>query len=317
MIGLMARLVCWKRFRYDSMCETCRSTCVLLVLVLVLVLLLLTTTVALLLQPPPPPPHGAIMAQYNIRMGRSSHRCVTLSSSSSSTFTTQTDSAVPIFSTNVHRLPNHSRRIPQPHHGRTWSTRLYATSSPDNDNDDNDKSNNNKQNTVDKFGWQQRWASVQSFVGGAIVGSVASAPISFLHNFVVLSQIHNHPLAQWEYDTDSNAVMGGLFAIVYRYCLRDDGDTNPQLKQGCVNAMILIRTLPQIQIPAYCTPLPLNCHHDNVLSRILFPMSYILDDANVLQQLFWTGLESTLLFTVTAQMMDMAMNQTYIVRFPG
>jgi hypothetical protein len=181
------------------------------------------------------------------------------------------------------------------------------------------ESNSSDQNQKDdeKFGWKQRWASVQCLLLGAIVGSIASAPISLFHN-LILQDIPN-PIAQWEYDTDSSAIIGGLFAIVYRYCIREDA--NPQLKQGCISAMILIRTLPQIHIPSYCTPVPLNCHHNNdhnlLLQLLPIQYFYIFDDGDVLQQLFWCGLESAVLFTVTAKMMDMAMEKNYIIRFPG
>ena len=190
-------------------------------------------------------------------------------------------------------------------------TPLYDSTSPNNNNNNNNRRND----AVEKFGWSQRWASVQCLILGAVVGSIAQAPISLLHNLVINNI---NPIAHWEYDTDSSAVIGGLFAIVYRYCIREDTD-NPQLPQGCISAMVLIRTLPQIKIPSYCTPVPLNCHHDdNILSQILpIQYLYILDDPNVLQQLFWCGLESTILFTVTAQMMDMAMDKNYIRRFPG
>ena len=194
------------------------------------------------------------------------------------------------------------------------SSQLYSTQSDHNQND-NHNSNVPNFDDNDKFGWSQRWASVQSLVLGAVVGSLSSIPISLVHNFLILTI--DNPWAQWEYDVDTNAIMGGLFAIVYRYCIRTDGHINPQLKQGCISAMILIRTLPQIHIPEYCTAFPLNCHHDNILSRLLFPMSYIFDDGIVLQQLFWAGLESTIVFTVTAQMMDKAMTQKYISQFPG
>ena len=201
----------------------------------------------------------------------------------------------------------------------TTTTRLYdASSSSSNDKNNHHHNQKNDDSQSDKFGWSQRWASIQSLILGAIVGSIASAPISLFHNLVIL-QLTN-PIAQWEYDTDVNAIIGGLFAIVYRYCIRDDGDTNPPLKQGCVSAMILIRTLPQIHIPSYCTSVPLNCHHENIITHVLSSFSstpYIFDDGIVLQQLFWSGLESTLLFTVVAQMMDHAMTRQYIQRFPG
>ena len=201
----------------------------------------------------------------------------------------------------------------------TTTTRLYdASSSSSNDKNNHHHNQKNDDSQSDKFGWSQRWASIQSLILGAIVGSIASAPISLFHNLVILQR--TNPMAQWEYDTDANAIIGGLFAIVYRYCIRDDGDTNPPLKQGCVSAMILIRTLPQIHIPSYCTSVPLNCHHENIITHLLSSFSstpYLFDDGIVLQQLFWSGLESTLLFTVVAQMMDHAMTRQYIQRFPG
>ena len=201
----------------------------------------------------------------------------------------------------------------------TTTTRLYdASSSSSNDKNNHHHNQKNDDSQSDKFGWSQRWASIQSLILGAIVGSIASAPISLFHNLVILQR--TNPMAQWEYDTDANAIIGGLFAIVYRYCIRDDGDTNPPLKQGCVSAMILIRTLPQIHIPSYCTSVPLNCHHENIITHLLSSFSstpYLFDDGIVLQQWFWSGLESTLLFTVVAQMMDHAMTRQYIQRFPG
>ena len=154
----------------------------------------------------------------------------------------------------------------------------------------------------EKFGIRQRFASIQCLVLGAIVGSIAQTPVSFLHDTVFQAG----GLAQWEYDTDMAAVTGGLFAIVYRYCIRED-TSNPQLNQGVISAMILSRTLPQIQIPSYCQAIPLTCE-DTPL--------YILN-GNVLQQLVWCGLESTFLFAGTAMAMDMAMNKGYIIRFPG
>lgn len=154
----------------------------------------------------------------------------------------------------------------------------------------------------EKFGIRQRFASVQCLILGAIVGSVAQAPISFLHDTVFQAG----GLAQWEYDTDMAAITGGLFAIVYRYCIRED-TSNPQLNQGVISALILTRTLPQVQIPSYCQAIPLNCDDAPL---------YILD-GNVLQQLIWCGSESTLLFAGTAMAMDMAMEKGYIIRFPG
>lgn len=159
----------------------------------------------------------------------------------------------------------------------------------------------------DKFGIRQRFASIQCLLLGAIVGSIAQAPASLLHDTLFNGDVGGG-LAQWEYDTDMAAVAGGLFAVVYRYCIRED-TTNPQLNQGIVSAMILTRTLPQVQIPTYCQAIPLNCDRP--------PLSFYIFDWNIIQQLLWCGLESTLLFVGTAAAMDMAMEKGYIIRFPG
>jgi hypothetical protein len=154
----------------------------------------------------------------------------------------------------------------------------------------------------EKFGWKQRLASIQCLVLGAVVGSIVQAPISFLHTTLMGAG----GLAQWEYDTDMAAVTGGLFAVVYRYCIRED--TNPQLKQGLLGAMILIRTLPQIHIPEYCQAVPLNCGP---------PLNFYILDWNIIEQLILCGLESSLLFLGTAKAMDNAMEKGYIIKFPG
>jgi hypothetical protein len=168
--------------------------------------------------------------------------------------------------------------------------------------------NNNINHNIEyneKFGWKQRLASIQCFIVGAITGSISQAPISLLHNVVTNNE---NVIGQWEYDTDMAAIIGGLFAILYRYIIRTDIN-NPQLNQGCISSMILIRTLPQIRIPSYCTSVPLNCHHP--------PLYFYIFDYNILQQLIWCGFESAVLFTATATIMDMAMDKGYIIRFPG
>jgi hypothetical protein len=161
-----------------------------------------------------------------------------------------------------------------------------------------------------KFGMKQRFASIQCLLLGAVVGSIVQSPISLLHDtlFFTGNTGGHGGWAQWEYDTDMAAIAGGLFAIVYRYCIRED-ITNPQLNQGLLGAMILIRTLPQIQIPSYCHAIPLNCGRP--------PLNFYIFDWNVIQQLMWCGLESTALFVGTAAAMDMAMEKGYIIRFPG
>lgn len=150
-----------------------------------------------------------------------------------------------------------------------------------------------------KFGMPQRIDSGKSLVLGAIVGSLAQSPVSFVRDVL----LEPNSVAQWEFDTDTAAVSAGLFAIVYRYCIRQDD--NSQLNQGVVGAFVLVRTLSRVHIPTYCIAIPLRCGP---------PLSYL--DWNILQQLFWSGLESAILFAATAKALDFAMEKGYISRFP-
>lgn len=159
-----------------------------------------------------------------------------------------------------------------------------------------DKNHNNNDN---KFGFGQRVASVQCAVLGALTGSLAVAPVVALHDLIFGSGV-----AQWEFDTDTAAVEGALFAIVYRYCVREDD--NAQLAQGVVGAFALVRTLSRIVVPSYCTALPLRCGP---------PLGYL--DWNVLGELAGNGAESAILFGAVAAAMEWATNRKYIAKFPG
>jgi len=157
----------------------------------------------------------------------------------------------------------------------------------------------NGQGDDNKFGMAQRIDSAKSLVLGLIVGSVAQAPVSFLHDVFIADS-----LAQWEFDTDAAALQAGLFAIVYRYCIRQD--ENEQLNQGVIGAFCLVRTLSRINVPGYCSAVPLHCGA---------PLGYL--DWNVLQQAAWSGAESVLMFGFTALAIDIATSKGYISKFPG
>ena len=55
------------------------------------------------------------------------------------------------------------------------------------------------------------------------------------------------------------SLQAGLFAIVYRYCIRTDN--NPMLNQGVVGAFVLTRTLSNIQTTTDCVSVPLRCKY--------------------------------------------------------
>lgn len=101
-----------------------------------------------------------------------------------------------------------------------------------------------------KFDMVQRLESVKCAVIGALSGSIAVVPVTFLH-YAATS------LSQWELATDMAAAQGALFAIVYRYAIRNDD--NPMLNEGVLGAFVIVRTLPTIQASPECTAIPLSC----------------------------------------------------------
>jgi hypothetical protein len=111
---------------------------------------------------------------------------------------------------------------------------------------------NDRDSQPDKFSFQQRVESVKCFVVGGVSGAVAMSPASALRNFIL-----GNSLAQWEFDTDMGSLEAGLFAIVYRYCVREDD--NPQLSSGCVGAFAVVRTLARMDVSESCTTIPLYC----------------------------------------------------------
>lgn len=127
--------------------------------------------------------------------------------------------------------------------------------------DDEDRDSSLDKN---KFGFGQRIDSLKSLVVGALAGSVAGLPFLALHDLVLQSpQIITNGIAQWEFDNDMAALQTGLFAIVYRYCIREDVG-NPQLNQGVVAAFAITRTLSRIVVPTYCSAIPLSCMYATV-----------------------------------------------------
>eukprot|EP00977_Amphora_coffeiformis_P029453 scaffold40816_cov168-Amphora_coffeaeformis.AAC.2 len=92
--------------------------------------------------------------------------------------------------------------------------------------------------------------------------------------------------------------MTGLFAIVYRYGVRQDSQVNPQLPQGLIGAFVLTRTLSRITLPSYCTAIVLHCG----------PPLGILD-WNVLGQLVINGIESACMYGATAAALEACMER--------
>lgn len=199
------------------------------------------------------------------------------------------------------RATRNAARLPTIPITSTRTSRLQSSSSSSNNDNDNDDK--------DKFGFVQRIDSVKSLLVGALVGSIAIAIPEAIHA-VLLAPAWNLPgaaatLAQFEFDCDAAAVTSGLFAIVYRYGVRQDTN-NPQLNQGLVSAFVVTRTLSRVVLPSYCTAVSLHCGP---------PFGYV--DWNVLAQLAVNGAESAVLYSATAAAMDACMTRGWISRFPG
>eukprot|EP00579_Thalassiosira_antarctica_P000759 CAMPEP_0201873976 /NCGR_PEP_ID=MMETSP0902-20130614/6356_1 /ASSEMBLY_ACC=CAM_ASM_000551 /TAXON_ID=420261 /ORGANISM="Thalassiosira antarctica, Strain CCMP982" /LENGTH=219 /DNA_ID=CAMNT_0048400729 /DNA_START=57 /DNA_END=716 /DNA_ORIENTATION=+ len=161
-----------------------------------------------------------------------------------------------------------------------------------NDNDD-------KNNSDDKFSFPQKIESIKTAALGAIAGGIVATP------FIALHDIPAYGAAAWEFDTDMGSLQSALFAIVYRYCVREEDD-NEMLNMGVVGAFVVVRTLSRIRVPSYCTAVPLDCGA---------PLGYF--DYNMLQQLALNGLESAALFGGAAAAMEYAYSKKWISKFPN
>eukprot|EP00548_Thalassiothrix_antarctica_P003056 CAMPEP_0194147172 /NCGR_PEP_ID=MMETSP0152-20130528/22564_1 /TAXON_ID=1049557 /ORGANISM="Thalassiothrix antarctica, Strain L6-D1" /LENGTH=233 /DNA_ID=CAMNT_0038847875 /DNA_START=28 /DNA_END=729 /DNA_ORIENTATION=+ len=157
----------------------------------------------------------------------------------------------------------------------------------------------------DKFTFWQRIESIKSGVVGLFAGGIALTPASLIHDTLFGGNVVQNGFAQWEFDTDMGSLQGALFAIVYRYCIRE-GDDNKQLNDGIVGAFVVTRTLSKIVVPVYCTAAPLDCGD---------PLGYF--DWDMLNQAAFNGLESQLLFGGAAMAMDSCFKKGWISKFPA
>lgn len=180
-----------------------------------------------------------------------------------------------------------------------------------------------------KFGFFQRIESVKCLAVGVVTGSIALAPFALVHDLLLVpSIIDTNGLAQFEFDSDAAALQNGLFAIVYRYCIRTD--TNPQLQDGVVGAFALTRALSRVVVPPSCNAIPLYCKFSPKAVCISFrrsdscmfyyfthkggpPLGYL--DWSLLSQLAVNGVESFAMFTATATAINYCMERNIISKF--
>jgi hypothetical protein len=154
----------------------------------------------------------------------------------------------------------------------------------------------------------QRIESIKSLIIGAVVGSISLIPSSFVHDQILWPmylQSSTNTMAQWEYDQDVAAIQCGLFAIMYRYSVRND-TLNQPLKQGIVMSFVIVRSTSRLIMPSYCTALPLYCGS---------PMGYF--DWTLLVQLLLNSIESYIMFQSTASALDASIERGFLSKFPS
>lgn len=155
-----------------------------------------------------------------------------------------------------------------------------------------------------EFNFPQRIESIKAGVVGLIAGGLALAPIAAFHDILFPGDSIANGVAQWEFDTDTGSITTALFAIVYRYCVRDGEEKNEMLQMGVVGAFVLVRTLARIRVPVYCSAAPLDCGD---------PFGYF--DSAMIQQAVGSGLESMVMFGATALALEYCYENGYISRF--
>jgi len=156
----------------------------------------------------------------------------------------------------------------------------------------------------EKFSFAQRIESTKTGVVGLLAGGISLTPVAAIHDIVFPGDSIPGGAAQWEFDTDMGSIETALFAIVYRYCVRQGEETNEMLGMGVVGAFVVVRTLSRVRVSEYCTYAPLDCGE---------PFGYF--DWNMLQQAAFSGLESAVMFGATAAAMNYCYKRRIISRF--
>ena len=147
---------------------------------------------------------------------------------------------------------------------------------------------------VDDFG--ERIESLKTGVVAGLAAAVAGTPLGIV--------VDAGDVAQWEFDTDQLALMGGLFGLVFRYAVR--GDENPQLRMGVVGAFALTRALARVRVSDACDAVPLRCGE---------PLGYL--DYDMLVQIAGGVVESGVAFYAASLAVDYGAERGWLQRFPS
>ena len=102
-----------------------------------------------------------------------------------------------------------------------------------------------------KFTFDQKLESIKTGIVGLLAGGVAVTPVAFLHDYFFPGTTIPNGIAQWEFDTDTGSLAAALFAIVYRYSVRDGEEKNEMLPLGVIGAFVIVRTLSRVRVSYY------------------------------------------------------------------
>lgn len=146
--------------------------------------------------------------------------------------------------------------------------------------------------------------SSKALIVGLLSGGVAVTPVAFLHDYYFPGKTIPNGIAQWEFDTDTGSLAAALFAVIYRFSIREGEESNELLPLFVISSFVLVRTLSRVRVSYYCDAIPLNCGA---------PFGYF--DFAMSQQALFSGLESLFLFGAAASAMDYCYKKGFISRY--
>lgn len=139
----------------------------------------------------------------------------------------------------------------------------------------------------DKFTFAQKIESTKAGIAGLVTGASVLLPFTAVSTLVSDS---SNKGAQFGLDTAIGGVESALFAIVYRYCVRDGEESNAQLGNGVAGAFAITRALSSVS---------------GDLDQL---------DMGVLSQFAFSGVESLAMFYAVKAALDIIVEKGFIKR---
>lgn len=114
----------------------------------------------------------------------------------------------------------------------------------------------------------QRYENLKCILLGSGVALLSVTPFTTIHFFWYKPMYTSVP--QWEFDTKTAAIQGALFALTYRYALREDVEnaTTGEIRSTVLRSFVWVRALSRIHLPMECTALPLYCTYNYCLGGV-------------------------------------------------